>query len=573
MAGKPKNELLYPHVLDMKDWPILLLSEDRAGFVKEIAEFTIQRIMETSSHNIRDVLSKTVYLERIRIKEHLWKVDPPDENQFWKKIRLALADIPHNDPVEKHLDAYRELVSQIVHRYADEVVGNFKPSTYSFARKFLTAFFSRLLNTAAGRNLNRIWGSQYQLQERIRSYGEIEKVRSLVTKGTVVLVPTHFSNLDSILIGYACDSIGLPAFYYGAGLNLFNEGIVAYYMNRLGAYRVDRRKRNALYLETLKAVSNLSIQRGVHSLFFPGGTRSRSGKIETQLKLGLLSTTIEAQRSNYMQGRDDKIFIVPVVLGYHFVLEAKTLIEQYLRKTGREQYIRSKDEFYSFRKLTKFSWKFFSESSEVVLSFGKPMDVLGNFVDDQGVSYDRWNRPLNLKEYFVSGGEVVADLQRENEYTKHLVEAVVSRFHRDNIVLSSHVVAFAAFHLILKDNARFNLYGLLRLPPEDFVISRELFLSLMEEIRGVLIRMEQEGKLKLSEQVHMDAESMVNHGLKHLGVYHVNKPLKLNRQKNIVSQDLRLLFYYSNHLENYGLADQISWKRYLKAVTDEEREE
>ena len=48
---------------------------------------------------------------------------------------------------------------------------------------------------------------------------------------------------DSILIGYALDAfVIIPSFSYGAGLNLYNTGYTAYFMNRLGA-RVDRRKR------------------------------------------------------------------------------------------------------------------------------------------------------------------------------------------------------------------------------------------------------------------------------------------------------------------------------------------
>jgi glycerol-3-phosphate O-acyltransferase len=61
----------------------------------------------------------------------------------------------------------------------------------------------------------------------------------------------------------------------------------------------------------------MAIQKGCHSLFFPGGTRSRSGQIEKRLKLGLLSTAIEAQRINYQKGKRDeleKIFVVPRAL-------------------------------------------------------------------------------------------------------------------------------------------------------------------------------------------------------------------------------------------------------------------
>src|SRR5690625_7368921 len=103
------------------------------------------------------------------------------------------------------------------------------------------------------------------------------------------MLPTHVSNVDSSLIDYVIETkVGIPAFAYGAGLNLYNFGPAAYFMNRLGAYRVDRRKKNPIYLETLKAMSTLSIKSGVNNLFFPGGTRSRSGHSESRLKLGRL---------------------------------------------------------------------------------------------------------------------------------------------------------------------------------------------------------------------------------------------------------------------------------------------
>ncbi|MBP7273960.1 MAG: 1-acyl-sn-glycerol-3-phosphate acyltransferase, partial [Saprospiraceae bacterium] len=279
---------LYEHI---EDWPVYKLSQDRKNFVRELSEFTINRLHKTLSKvKLYDTIALTSYMERVRLKEERWKVDPPNEASFWSKIRKKL-----NTNAEKETEFSQtqldEMLSQIVKRYANEIVGTFNKKTFQFARRFLTFFFNRLLNTAAGRNLGRIFGSTHQIQERIQVYGNVNNIRNLFDKGTVVVVPTHFSNLDSILVGYAMDTVmGLPSFSYGAGLNLYNNGIPAFFMNRLGAYRVDRRKKNPIYLETLKGMSNIAIQRGVNSLFFPGGTRSRSGMLETELKKGLLGT-------------------------------------------------------------------------------------------------------------------------------------------------------------------------------------------------------------------------------------------------------------------------------------------
>ncbi|GIV31304.1 MAG: hypothetical protein KatS3mg029_0655 [Saprospiraceae bacterium] len=559
----PEGSKVYPHLLpNMEDWPIYKLHADRKRFIEEIDEHTFNKISEQYGSQLADVIAKTVYLERIRMKEDPWKVDPPNDPAFWRRINSRLFSLPPTASPEEIQANAEELLRIVIHRYSEEIVATFKTGTFKFARHFLTFFFNRLLNTAAGRNMRRIYGTRHKVYERLLTFGEIEKLRSLMTRGTVVIVPTHSSNLDSILIGYAIDTIlGLPAFSYGAGLNLYNTGYTAYFMNRLGAYRVDRRKKNPIYLETLKSMSCLAIQRGTNTIFFPGGTRSRSGALESKLKMGLLGTTVEAQRALYQQGKDTKVFIVPLVLSYHVVLEAKFLIEQYLSQIGKERYVRSKDDFYSFRKLMKFAWNFFSQPSEITLSFGKPMDVLGNFVDEQGVSYDRFGRPVKLREYFMANGQINRDTQREMEYTTILAQRIVDRYHKENIVLSSHVVAYVAFKLLQRAYPQLDLFGLLRLPPEEVVFPLDTVLSTIEQFQQVLKDFESRGRLKLSRQIHWNAMELLRNGLRNLGTYHVNKPLIFKDDKSLASQDLKLLYFYHNRLDNYPFTEHMDFKR------------
>ncbi len=562
---------IYPHVIpDMEEWPIYKLLADRKNFVEEIDNFTYKRLLKLHGDEIHDIIASTIYLERIRIKEEPWKVDPPNEYTFWKKMSRKLLGKSPQPSEEEAKSAAESVLRTIIHRYSEEIVGTFRISTFLFARKFLTVFFNRLLNTAAGRNMKRIFGRKYKVYERLLTKGEVEKLRALMTKGTVIIVPTHSSNLDSILIGYALDTIaGLPSFSYGAGLNLYNTGYTAYFMNRLGAYRVDRRKKNPVYLETLKAMSNLSIQRGTNSLFFPGGTRSRSGALENKLKMGLLGTAMEAQRAIYQEGRSEKIFIVPLILSYHVVLEAKYLIEQHLQRIGRERYIKSRDEFYSLRKLLKFGWNFFSQPSEITLSFGKPLDVLGNFVDENGNSTDRFGNSIDVRDYFLTDGEVTENLQRESEYTIMLADRIVERYHKENIVLTSHVVAYAAFIILKKENPGLDLFGVLRLPPDDYIFPMEAMREVVGQLKDELIDMREKGRIKLSRQIMYDIDDLIKDGVRKLGVYHVEKPLVINQKGQLASQDFKLLFFYHNRLDNYRLDKKLN---YNKVQMEEEME-
>ena len=103
-------------------------------------------------------------------------------------------------------------------------------------------------------------------------------------------------------------------------------------MRNLGAYRVDRRLRHVLYKDVLKTYSQVLIERGYHSLFFPGGTRSRSGRIEEKLKLGLLGSAMSAFAERVLRGDERPIYLVPVTINYPLVLEGETLIETTSKK-------------------------------------------------------------------------------------------------------------------------------------------------------------------------------------------------------------------------------------------------
>lgn len=552
----------YEPILPKKDeWPVVKLSKNRKDFIRKVADASKKSVLEITAENIdllREELETTLYREKLRMKQNPWAVDPDDEKEFWGKVKSTMVQLSADGSLTKtqKKKKYLEILDDITMRYSEEIASNFIHSHYKVTRRIVTFGFSRLLNAARVKGFKSIFSNQFSLQDKIQIVGETDQIRELASKGTIVMVPTHFSNLDSILIGWIISVLGLPPFIYGAGLNLFNISIFAYFMNALGAYKVDRRKKNLIYLETLKTYSSEALQFGVHSLFFPGGTRSRSGMIEKKLKLGLLSTAVEAQRANFERGEDDvsgKIFIVPVTINYHFVLEAPSLIQEHLALTGQERYYKESDEFSTSYKISKFLVKFFTKGSDISVSVGKALDVLGNYVDNDGNSIDRNGRKIDTKDYFLYNGKVTVDAQREEEYTYHLGKRIVEEFHKINRVFSSHLVAFTAFQMIKRENKKMDLYNLLRLPEEDVVLIYNEFKEECLKVLGKIKELEAESKVQVAPHMKMDIDSIIDHGLANVGMYHAKRPLVKNSMGNIETQDLNLLYYYQNRLHGYDL--------------------
>lgn len=552
----------YEPILPSKnEWPVVKLARERKEFIKQVSERSQDRILDLVGNNpdlLKEELETSLYREKLRIKQNPWAVDPDDEQEFWGKVKASLLQVNSDSKLSKSskLQAYQDILEKITSRYSEEIASNFKHQHYKFTRSVVTFGFSRLLNAARVKGFRSIFSNQFTLQDKIQITGETDQLRDLATKGTVVMVPTHFSNLDSILIGWIISVLGLPPFIYGAGLNLFNISIFAYFMNALGAYKVDRRKKNLMYLETLKTYSKEAIQFGCHSLFFPGGTRSRSGMIESKLKLGLLSTAIEAQRANYeneLNETSGKIFIVPVTINYHFVLEAPSLIRDHLSITGQERYYKENDEFSTSYKISKFLFKFFTKGSDISVSVGKAMDVLGNYVDPEGKSLDKHGRVIDTRDYFISEGKITVDQQREEEYTHMLGKRIVEEFHKINRVFSSHLVAFTAFQLIQSKNQKMDLFDLIRLPEEEIVLSFEEFKSACHQVYDRILELRAEELIKIAPHMKRSMDEIIAHGLDNVGMYHAKRPLLRNSEGDIVTEDISLLYFYHNRLHGYGL--------------------
>jgi len=546
--------------LPMVDGPLTHFNQYRSETLKSVIHRTLGEI---SPEQADVLLEESMYLERVRL-HRASKLSPSyfftykrrkNDQQIWRMVRGELRKTKAE--VDRH-----KILDQVLSHYAEEIGGHFNPKVYEFATHALPLMFNWLLNAASVRRFMP-WGQTQSLAPHLKILGEVEKLQRLSKKGTVLLVPTHQSNIDSMLVGYVIHLMRLPPFSYGAGLNLFTNPVFSFLMGNLGAYTVDRQKGSALYKATLKNYSTQILKQGVHSIFFPGGGRARSGAIESKLKLGLLGTGLQAQIENL---RDDKpnsnIYIVPMVMSYHFVLEASSLIDDYLAHVGKHRfYGNDSDDPWPLLKTIRFFWRFFQDRGAFYVRIGQPMDVFGNLVDENGVGIGPNGTSVDPRKWLTTRGELKPVFQRDREYTERLGGKIVERFHKDNTVLTSALVSFAFFMALRKKYPEMDLYRFLRLTSAQRSLPYDKFLSEAQYWYDRVRRLADQGELFLSEELrNLPLEEWVKDGIRRLGAIHDASALKIE-DGVAFTEDMSLLYYYRNRLTGYRLTQHESGEK------------
>ena len=492
------------------------------------------------------VVNDTLYHEKKRLERYKkapnWAVDLA----FWDEVKGRLGRAGESE--------LRRLLDRIIRRFTTEVLGNFNPRVYDLSTKVLPRALPLLLNAFSPRKLlDR--GGLPELSDSIILQGRIDALRRCQEMGTVILTPTHLSNLDSVVVGWALFAAGLPPFTYGAGLNLFNNPVLSFFMRNLGAYRVDRTKVSPLYKDILKEYSTVTLEMGQSQLFFPGGTRARSGLIEQKLKLGLLSCGLRAYINNLARRKArPRIFVVPCTLSFHLVLEASTLIEDHLRLVGKSRYIITDDESARAKEILRFVRNLVALDSKIVMSFGDPLDPFGNKVDDEGESIDSRGRRVDISRYVLDAdGNPAASPQRDRVYTRACGDSIARAFRAHNVPLSTHITAFTLFEILRDEHRDMDLYRLLRTAGDGSGVEMAVLGDRVRRVATAIRGLSDQGRIQLAPAVARgNPAEIIADALSHFGSYH-RQPVMQRRGDRVFAENMNLLLYYRNRLEGYGL--------------------
>jgi glycerol-3-phosphate O-acyltransferase len=537
----------------MEQAPIFGFNEHREEIVREV----VHRVVSTTRDPLH-VLNDAAYHETKRL-ETARRPDDVKEREEWRALARSLGRM--NDGER------RRRLGELTERYAWDVAGNFNPRVYTLSKRLLPPIVTSLLQPTMFLRKPKELLDLNVPRSHVTVEGPIEKIQRLVRDGTAVFVPTHLSNFDSIVFGYALEMAGLPPATYGAGKNLFTNPILSFFMHNLGAYRVDRRLRHGLYKDILKTYSCVLLERGYHSLFFPGGTRSRSGGIERRLKLGLVGSAVEAYARTLLSGKERRIYFVPATINYLITLEAETLIADHLSEAGKGRFIIEDDESSRFERLFAFTRKLFDMRGAVVIRFGEPIDPFGNAVDDEGESHDARGRRVDPSSYVKDrSGAVTLDAARDAQYTRELGEAICEAYRRDTIAMATHVVSAVCFDRLRQVSPAPDLFTVLR-QRDVLTVPRDELAADVAAMRDRLREMEAQGQIRVGELIRSSSGGdIVARAIRAFSGYHTTAALK-ERANGIALCDPNLLFYYQNRLAAHGLAwDTIAPPGMLPAV-------
>ncbi len=516
--------------------------EDQKRMVVEVT----QRVLQNLAPNLGDAekhIWDTLYEERQRLEQDKHHNGP-----------LAFYRMIQKQALEASPKKQREILGDLIKHFAEEVLGHFSQSMYQVATRIVPYGLNFLLNTLSPLRLLKDFPNGFgKLDQQIIIQGDTSTIQTLAKQGTLVLVPTHVSNLDSILIGYSLHRLGLPPFLYGAGLNLFSNPVMGFFMDHLGAYKVDRKKKSYVYKEVLKAYAGYSMELGYHNLFFPGGTRSRSGKIEEKLKMGLLGMGLNAYIHNLInQKPKPDIFVVPCTLNYQLVLESPTLVEDYLKEVGKSRFIIEDDESFQVKKIIEFATKLFSLESAIHVVISHPLDLFGNQVDAKGRSKDHRGRIIDRQSYIMKNKQVAFDAQRDREYTQELGHSIREAFIRDTVLGPVQLVSWTLFRWLRESNPELDIYRLLRTGGAHASIRLTDAYSRMEKLRAYLKKKEKSHEIRLDPSLHQkDPVIILSQALAHLKSFH--QPPSLERRGDrLFHLDRHILYYYQNRVPDWG---------------------
>jgi glycerol-3-phosphate O-acyltransferase len=163
---------------------------------------------------------------------------------------------------------------------------------------------------------------------------QLDRLAALAQRYPIVLLPSHKSNLDHLVLQYALHENGLPPNHTAGGINM-NFFPVGPLVRRSGVFFIRRTfKDNPIYKFVLRQYIDYLIEKRFSLEWYGEGGRSRSGKLLPP-RFGMLAYVVDA----YRRGKSEDVYLIPTSIAYDQIQDVSEYVaEQRGAKKERESF-------------------------------------------------------------------------------------------------------------------------------------------------------------------------------------------------------------------------------------------
>ncbi|MGB5748600.1 MAG: 1-acyl-sn-glycerol-3-phosphate acyltransferase [Desulfobacterales bacterium] len=276
--------------------------------------------------------------------------------------------------------------------YIEEIAANYKPAFIKVAAVIVE------------------WLTRTMFDGFTTNHEVLNRVKNMSLKGPLILIPSHKSHIDYLILDYVLYHNNLPVPHIAAGKNLsfwpmgplFRSG-GAFFLRRSFSGAVLYSKVFAEYIHKL-------LEEGYNVEQFIEGGRSRTGKL-LMPKLGLLSILMNA----YKNGACKDMLIVPIYIGYDRIIEEKS----YLHELGGGQ----------------------KEPENIIQVFRARKFLKKRY----GKIYIQFHEPISVNQLLSQQGQTLTQMKSKeiNAFIRKLGYQTINAINRVTVVTSHGLVASA----------------------------------------------------------------------------------------------------------------------------------
>jgi glycerol-3-phosphate O-acyltransferase len=337
----------------------------------------------------------------------------------------------------------------------------------------------------------------------------LARLKKVAKDSPLILVPSHKSHIDYMLMSYVFYEYDLSLPHVCAGINLSFWPMGSIF-RKSGGYFIRRSMPgDPLYPLALKSYVQELMREGYFQEFFIEGTRSRSGKLFPP-KMGLLSMMIES----FIEDGIEDVYFVPISIGYERIIEESSYLKEI--KGAKKK----KERFTDLLSLPKFLKR----------RYGK--------------IYLQFAEPLSLKSLLAKEGKsLLQDPSAFKDLTKDFAQNICMAINEVTVLLPSPLVAIALLShrekSITRDEIHEKVAALLNVAQQNSArLSRSLRKDAHFAVEEVLEQFVKEGLVRVHEDFQESFYTVPEESRSHLDFFK-NKGIHIFAKPGIYQLCLR----------------------------------